>query len=57
MKHALNIGMWLLVAFSAVSCQKERAASDGEREVRITFYDEGVPLDCYTVSEDGLAWS
>lgn len=33
------------------------AYSDGEREVRITFYDEGVPLDCYTVSEDGLAWS
>lgn len=37
MKHALNIGMWLLVAFSAVSCQKERAASDGEREVFVSL--------------------
>lgn len=33
------------------------AYSDGSHEVRVTFYEEGTPLDCYTLSEDGLAWS
>lgn len=33
------------------------AYSDGTHEVRVTFYDDGTPLDCYTISEDGLAWS
>ncbi len=33
------------------------AYSDGTQEVRVTFYEDGTPLNCYTVSEDGLAWS
>ena len=33
------------------------AYSDGSREVRVTFYEDGTPLNCYTLSEDGLAWS
>lgn len=33
------------------------AYTDGSQEVRVTFYEDGVPLNCYTLSEDGLAWS
>ena len=33
------------------------AYTDGSHEVRVTFYEEGAPLNCYTLSEDGLAWS
>ena len=33
------------------------AYSDGSKEVRVTFYEDGAPLNCYTLGEDGLAWS
>ena len=33
------------------------AYSDGSREVRVSFYEDGSPLNCYTLNEDGLAWS
>lgn len=31
--------------------------SGGERAVRVTFYSEGNVLNCYTLGENGLAWS
>ena len=33
------------------------AYTDGTHPVRVTFYEDGTLLNCYTVSEDGLAWS
>lgn len=33
------------------------AYTDGTHPVRVTFYENGTLLNCYTVSEDGLAWS
>lgn len=33
------------------------AYTDGTHTVRVTFYENGSLLNCYTVGEDGLAWS
>ncbi len=33
------------------------AYSNGERTVRVIFYDGEAVLDCYTVGEGGIAWS
>ena len=46
-----------LVEGDTVRTNVPLAYSDGTQEVRVTFYEDGTPLNCYTVSEDGLAWS
>ena len=46
-----------LAAGDTVRTNVPLAYSDGTQEVRVTFYEDGTPLNCYTVSEDGLAWS
>ena len=28
--------------------------SDGEGEVQVTLFDEGVPLTCFSISEEGI---
>ena len=33
------------------------AYTDGTHAVRVTFYEDGNLLNCYTIGEDGLAWS